>query len=56
MEMEKHIVWIKTKMKKVKWKRAILTNLHNDLDYSELKKELPKNVEPAFDGLEVKLK
>ncbi len=32
-------------------KKAILTNLHSDLDYNELKKHLPKNVEPAFDGL-----
>ena len=50
--LEKTLRWLK----KLNPKRAILTNLHNDLDYSELKKELPKNVEPAFDGLEVKLK
>ncbi len=50
--LEKTLLWLK----KLNPKRAILTNLHNDLDYSELKKELPKNVEPAFDGLEVKLK
>jgi len=50
--LEKTLLWLK----KLHPKRAILTNLHNDLDYSELKKELPKNVEPAFDGLEVKLK
>ena len=50
--LEKTLLWLK----KLEPKRAILTNLHNDLDYSELKKELPKNVEPAFDGLEVKLK
>ena len=28
----------------------------NDLDYSELKKELPKDVEPAFDGFEINIK
>ena len=50
--LEKTLHWLK----KLNPKRAILTNLHNDLDYSELKKELPKNVEPAFDGLEVKIK
>ena len=50
--LEKTLHWLK----KLTPKRAILTNLHNDLDYSELKKELPKNVEPAFDGLEVTLK
>ena len=35
----------------VKPKKAILTNLHTDLDYSELKKKLPKNILPAYDGL-----
>lgn len=33
-------------------KRAILTNLHVDLDYEQLCNELPKNIIPAFDGLE----
>ena len=32
-------------------KKAILTNLHTDLDYFELKRKLPKNIIPAFDGL-----
>ena len=32
-------------------KKAILTNLHSDLDYTYLKKILPKNIIPAFDGL-----
>lgn len=32
-------------------KRAILTNLHIDLDYSELAARLPAGVEPAYDGL-----
>ena len=32
-------------------KKAILTNLHTDLDYYELKKKLPKNIVPAYDGL-----
>ena len=36
-------------------KKAILTNLHTDLDYGQLKKILPKNVEPAYDGLTIKL-
>ena len=35
----------------VKPKKAILTNLHTDLDYFDLKKRLPKNIIPAFDGL-----
>ena len=35
----------------IKPKKAILTNLHTDLDYFELKKKLPKNIIPAYDGL-----
>jgi phosphoribosyl 1,2-cyclic phosphate phosphodiesterase len=34
-------------------KKAIFTNLHNDLDYETLKGELPDGIEPAFDGLQV---
>ena len=34
-------------------KKAILTNLHSDLDYEILKKKLPKNVVPAYDGLKL---
>ena len=35
----------------VRPRRAIMTNLHIDLDYEQLRRELPANVEPAFDGL-----
>mgnify|MGYP001454002250 FL=1 len=38
-------------IKLVKPKQTILTNLHVDLDYFDLKKKLPKNIVPAFDGL-----
>jgi phosphoribosyl 1,2-cyclic phosphate phosphodiesterase len=38
-------------IKLVKPKKTILTNLHVDLDYFDLKKKLPKNIIPAFDGL-----
>jgi phosphoribosyl 1,2-cyclic phosphate phosphodiesterase len=34
-------------------RRAILTNLHADLDYDALRKSLPSRVEPAFDGLTI---
>ena len=30
--------------------RAVLTNLHIDLDFAELSARLPTGVEPAFDG------
>ena len=36
-------------------KRAILTNLHSEIDYEILKKKLPKNVVPAHDGLKLHL-
>ena len=32
-------------------KKTILTNLHADLDYKSLIKQLPKNVVPAYDGM-----
>ena len=32
-------------------KRAILTNLHCDLDYEILRSELPPHIEPAYDGM-----
>ena len=32
-------------------RRAILTNMHIDLDYAELAAQLPQGVEPAYDGL-----
>lgn len=36
---------------RVKPRRAILTNLHIDLDFNVLKAKLPPGVEPAYDGL-----
>ncbi len=42
-------------IKKFSPKKAILTNLHSDLDYKELKKKLPKNIFPAYDGLTINL-
>ena len=32
-------------------KHAVLTNMHVDLDYATLKRELPEGVEPGFDGM-----
>ncbi|MEI9993578.1 MAG: MBL fold metallo-hydrolase [Rhizomicrobium sp.] len=37
----------------VKPRRAILTDMHVDLDYETLKAELPDGVEPAYDGMTV---
>jgi phosphoribosyl 1,2-cyclic phosphate phosphodiesterase len=36
---------------KLKPKRAVLTNMHIDLDFDTLKRELPLGVEPAYDGM-----
>jgi len=46
---------ILTIIKIFKPKKAILTNLHSDLDYNELKKILPKNILPAYDGMSFNL-
>ncbi len=45
--LEGALGWIE----RLKPQRAILTNLHADLDYETVRKEVPRNVEPAFDGL-----
>jgi phosphoribosyl 1,2-cyclic phosphate phosphodiesterase len=31
--------------------RGVLTNMHSDLDYNELRGRLPSGVEPAYDGM-----
>ncbi|WP_020178543.1 MBL fold metallo-hydrolase [Methylopila sp. M107] len=36
---------------RIKPRRAILTNLHTDLDYRTLKARLPDNIDVAFDGM-----
>lgn len=36
-------------------RRALLTNMHNDMDYDTLRAELPAGVEPAYDGLKLPL-
>ncbi len=38
---------------RVKPKRAILTNMHVDLDYARLAAELPPGVDPAYDGMTI---
>ena len=32
-------------------KTAVLTNMHNDLDYQTLRDETPAHIEPAYDGM-----
>ena len=38
-------------IKSINPKKTILTNLHVDLDYVKLRKKLPHNIIPAYDGL-----
>ena len=42
-------------VKKITPKKTILTNMNCDLDYEELKKKLPKNIVPGYDGMTVNL-
>jgi phosphoribosyl 1,2-cyclic phosphate phosphodiesterase len=49
--VERALEWIA----RVKPDRAILTNLHTDLDYETLRARLPAHIEPAYDGLTVTL-
>jgi phosphoribosyl 1,2-cyclic phosphate phosphodiesterase len=38
---------------RLKPKRAIITNMHSDLDYERLAKEIPAGVVPAYDGMRI---
>jgi phosphoribosyl 1,2-cyclic phosphate phosphodiesterase len=40
---------------RVRPRRAILTNMHIDMDYNALRAQLPEGVEPAFDGMTVEI-
>ncbi|MBV8916854.1 MBL fold metallo-hydrolase [Bradyrhizobium sp.] len=42
-------------IERFKPRRAILTNLHSDLDYEVLRASLPKGIEPAYDGMRLEL-
>ncbi len=37
----------------VKPRRAVLTNMHTDLDFETLRRELPDGTEPAYDGMSI---
>jgi phosphoribosyl 1,2-cyclic phosphate phosphodiesterase len=40
---------------RVRPRRAVLTNLHTDLDYAALKAAVPSGVEPAYDGMRIEV-
>ena len=45
--LEKTLGWID----RVKPRRAVLTNMHVDLDYATLEAETPDHISPAYDGM-----
>jgi phosphoribosyl 1,2-cyclic phosphate phosphodiesterase len=47
--LEQALAWIE----RMRPRRAILTNLHTDLDYETLRRQLPEQVTPAYDGMRV---
>jgi phosphoribosyl 1,2-cyclic phosphate phosphodiesterase len=47
--LERTLEWIA----RVKPRRAILTNMHVDMDYDSLRRTLPPDVEPAYDGMTI---
>jgi phosphoribosyl 1,2-cyclic phosphate phosphodiesterase len=47
--LDQALEWIE----RMKPRRAVLTNLHNDLDYDKLAGQLPFGIEPAFDGMKI---
>jgi phosphoribosyl 1,2-cyclic phosphate phosphodiesterase len=51
LSVDEALAWIE----RIKPARAILTNLHSDLDFNQLRAQLPSHVEPAYDGLAIEL-
>lgn len=45
--LENTLAWIE----RAKPKQAVLTNMHNDLDFATVAQETPPHIQPAFDGL-----
>lgn len=50
VNLETALKWIE----RLNPRRAVLTNMHVDLDYQTLCRELPDGVEPAYDGMVIK--
>ncbi|RLK08378.1 MBL fold metallo-hydrolase [Ruegeria conchae] len=48
--LEKTLGWIE----QLKPKRAVLTNMHIDLDYATVNAETPDHITPAFDGMVIR--
>ena len=50
MNLDEALDWIG----RIKPKRAILTNLHTDMDYETLRRGLPSHIQPGYDGITFK--
>jgi phosphoribosyl 1,2-cyclic phosphate phosphodiesterase len=51
LNVDQALAWIG----RLKPRRAILTNLHADIDHETLRRALPPGVEPAFDGIRIEV-
>jgi phosphoribosyl 1,2-cyclic phosphate phosphodiesterase len=51
LSVDEALAWIET----MRPRRAVITNLHTDLDYEELSRRLPENVTPAYDGMHIEI-
>lgn len=49
VHLEKALEWIE----RAQPVQAILTNMHNDMDFEEVTLDTPTNVEPAYDGMRI---
>jgi len=49
--VDEALAWVE----RLRPRRAVLTNLHTDLDYETLRRRLPPAVEPAFDGMKIEV-
>jgi phosphoribosyl 1,2-cyclic phosphate phosphodiesterase len=49
LSLDEALAWIE----RLRPRRAVLTNLHTDLDYETLRKRLPDHIEPAYDGMRI---
>jgi phosphoribosyl 1,2-cyclic phosphate phosphodiesterase len=47
LNLDEALYWID----RVRPRRAILTNLHTDMDYATLRASLPPHIEPGYDGM-----
>ena len=47
--LERSLDWIE----RIAPRRAVLTNMHNDLDYATLEAETPDHITPAYDGMTI---